>query len=73
LHVHDAHFIRLACGMPQRVFTSGRMRGAVAEYFTTQFLYGDDGPVVTVSGEALGQERAAAFIGRLLRRVGGSH
>ena len=41
LHVHDAHFIRLLCGMPKAVFTSGRMRGEVAEYFTSQFLFDD--------------------------------
>src|SRR5690349_7036660 len=41
LHVHDAHYIRLLCGMPTAVFTSGRMRGEVAEYFTSQFQFGD--------------------------------
>lgn len=47
LHVHDAHFIRLLCGMPKAVFTTGRMRGEVAEYFTSQFLFDD--PALTVS------------------------
>ena len=31
LNVHDAHFIRLLCGMPKAVFALGRMRGEVAE------------------------------------------
>src|ERR1700722_18878304 len=37
LHVHDAHFIRILAGMPSSVFTNGRLRGAVAEFFTSQF------------------------------------
>jgi predicted dehydrogenase len=41
LHIHDAHFIRLLAGMPRRVFTCGRMRGDVAEFFTTQFEFPD--------------------------------
>jgi predicted dehydrogenase len=41
LHIHDAHFIRLLCGMPQAVYSSGRMRGEVVEFFTTQFLFGE--------------------------------
>jgi predicted dehydrogenase len=39
LHIHDAHFIRVAAGMPQRLFSTGRMRGAVAEFAQTHFLY----------------------------------
>ena len=41
LHIHDAHFIRLLCGMPQSVNSVGRMRGKVAEYFTSQFGFKD--------------------------------
>lgn len=47
LHVHDAHFIRLLCGMPQTVTSSGRMRGDVAEYFVSQFSF--DNPALVVS------------------------
>ncbi len=50
LHVHDAHFIRLLCGMPRAVFSSGRMRGEVAEYFTSQYLFED--PKLVVSAES---------------------
>ena len=39
LHVHDAHFIRLVCGMPKAVQTVGTMRGEVVERFNTQFIY----------------------------------
>ena len=37
LHVHDAHFIRLVCGMPRMVETVGKLRGEVLERFSTQF------------------------------------
>jgi predicted dehydrogenase len=30
LHIHDAHFIRVLCGMPQAVFSTGRTRGTAA-------------------------------------------
>ncbi|MBN1911764.1 MAG: Gfo/Idh/MocA family oxidoreductase [Pirellulales bacterium] len=54
LHIHDAHFIRLLCGMPQSVQTIGRMRGEVLELFNTQYLY-DNGPMVTASSGVLQQ------------------
>jgi len=41
LHIHDAHFIRLLWGMPQAVFTTGRLRDNVPEFVTTQFLFDD--------------------------------
>lgn len=47
LHVHDAHFIRVAFGMPEGVTSQGRMRGEVVEYFNTFFQYPD--PTLTVS------------------------
>ncbi len=47
LHIHDAHFIRLLFGMPKSVQSVGRMRGEVAEFFQSHFLYDD--PQVTVS------------------------
>ena len=56
LHVHDAHFIRLLCGMPQSVFSSGRMRGEVAEYFTSQFLFADPKLVVSALSGVIHQQ-----------------
>lgn len=56
LHVHDAHFIRLVCGMPKAVFSSGRMRGQVAEFFTSQFLYDDPAVSVTATSGAIMQQ-----------------
>jgi predicted dehydrogenase len=56
LHVHDAHFIRLLCGMPKAVFSSGRMRGEVAEYFTSQFLFDDPALVVSAMSGVIQQQ-----------------
>ena len=56
LHIHDAHFIRLACGMPQSVRSVGRMRGEVAEFFTTQFLFEDRDLVVTATSGVINQQ-----------------
>jgi predicted dehydrogenase len=56
LHVHDAHYIRLLCGMPTAVFSSGRMRGAVAEYFTSQFLFADPTLVVSAMSGVIHQQ-----------------
>jgi predicted dehydrogenase len=50
LHVHDAHFIRLVCGMPKAVQTVGTMRGQVAERFSTQFVYDPPKMVTATSG-----------------------
>lgn len=41
LHIHDAHFIRLLCGMPTAVNARGSMRGEVVEFMTSQFLFED--------------------------------
>ncbi len=55
LHVHDAHFIRLVCGMPKAVHSVGTMRGEVVERFTTQFLY-DPPRMVTATSGVIGQQ-----------------
>jgi predicted dehydrogenase len=56
LHVHDAHFIRLLFGMPTAVFTSGRMRGKVAEYFQSQFKFDDQSLVVGAASGVIQQQ-----------------
>ncbi len=56
LHIHDAHFIRLLCGMPRAVQTVGRMRGEVAELFHTQFLFDDPSLLVTATSGVIGQQ-----------------
>ena len=56
LHIHDAHFIRLICGMPTSVHSVGRMRGEVAEFFNTQFLFDDPSLVVTATCGVINQQ-----------------
>ena len=56
LHIHDAHFIRLICGMPKAVQSVGRMRGEVAEFFNTQFLFEDPDLVVTATSGVINQQ-----------------
>ena len=56
LHVHDAHFIRLLCGMPKAVQSVGRMRGEVVEQFTTQFVFDDPTLVVTAASGVIRQQ-----------------
>ncbi len=56
LHIHDAHFIRLVCGMPKAVHSVGRMRGEVAEFFSTQFLFDDPALVVTATSGVINQQ-----------------
>lgn len=41
LHIHDAHFIRLLFGMPRAVMSSGRLRGDVVDFASTQFMFDD--------------------------------
>jgi predicted dehydrogenase len=54
LHIHDTHFIGLLAGVPGKVFSSGAVAadGSV-EYLTTQYLYGDGGPVISCSSGAV--------------------
>jgi predicted dehydrogenase len=59
LHVHDAHFIRVVCGMPRAVQSVGSMRGKVAERFTTQFLFNDADLVVTAASGVINQQGRA--------------
>ncbi len=56
LHIHDAHFIRLLCGQPRTVHTIGRMRGDVAEWFHSQFLFDDPRLAVTATGGVIRQQ-----------------
>lgn len=56
LHIHDAHFIRLLFGMPRAVRTIGRMRGEVAEFYQTQFLFDDPRVVVSALGGVIFQQ-----------------
>jgi predicted dehydrogenase len=56
LHVHDAHFIRLVCGMPKAVETVGTLRGEVLERFQTRFMFDDPSLLVTAASGVIGQQ-----------------
>lgn len=56
LHVHDAHFIRLVFGMPQRVVSQGRRRGSVVEYCNTHFYFSDPSLVVSATSGVIHQQ-----------------
>lgn len=59
LHIHDAHFIRLLCGMPKAVFSTGRWRGEVVSFVNTQFLFAEGGPTVTAASGVIDQQGRA--------------
>ncbi|MGE0605698.1 MAG: Gfo/Idh/MocA family protein [Pirellulales bacterium] len=54
LHIHDAHFIRLLCGMPAGVSSRGTLKGEVVELFNSQFDCG--GPAVSAAGGVIRQQ-----------------
>ncbi|MDR1958321.1 MAG: Gfo/Idh/MocA family oxidoreductase [Planctomycetaceae bacterium] len=56
LHIHDVHFIRCLFGMPQWVQSTGRLRGDVPEFFSTQYLYEDTDLVVTSTSGTIPQQ-----------------
>lgn len=56
LHIHDAHFLRLICGMPTAVFSRGRRRGDTVEFVETQFVYPDGGPQVSAVAGVIHQQ-----------------
>jgi predicted dehydrogenase len=56
LHIHDAHFIRLLCGMPQAVFSRGRPRGEVVEFIESQFIFEDQSLLVSAASGVIQQQ-----------------
>jgi predicted dehydrogenase len=56
LHVHDAHFIRLACGMPRTVQSAGRTRGEVVQRCHALFRFEDPELVVTAASGVIAQQ-----------------
>lgn len=49
LHIHDAHFIQLLCGMPTDVTASGWLRGDVVEYAQVLYRFDDRQVVASAS------------------------
>ena len=61
LHIHDTHFIQLLCGVPDAVFSQGKMAGGnFVDYLTTQYIYNDKELTVSCSSGAISQ-RGRAF------------
>jgi predicted dehydrogenase len=56
LHIHDAHFIRLLCGMPRAVFSTGRMQGDVVKFLSSQFLFDRPDLSVTAASGVVDQQ-----------------
>jgi predicted dehydrogenase len=56
LHVHDAHFIRLLFGMPEKVTSGGRLRNDLAEFWHTQFQFSDHPYVVEATSGTINQQ-----------------
>ncbi|MBN1852610.1 MAG: Gfo/Idh/MocA family oxidoreductase [Pirellulales bacterium] len=56
LHVHDAHYVRLLFGMPKAVTTQGRMRGDLAEYWNTHFVFEEKNLVVSATSGVIHQQ-----------------
>lgn len=51
LHIHDNHFISLACGVPQQVFSRGILEEGYVNHVHTQYVYPDASIAVSaVSG-----------------------
>jgi predicted dehydrogenase len=53
LHIHDTHFIRLICGMPNQVIATGRVEGDAVTHLNALYLYGPGGPTVACASGAL--------------------
>jgi predicted dehydrogenase len=53
LHVHDTHFIGLACGVPKAISSTGVVENGVVQHLTTSYDYGPTGPSVTCTSGAL--------------------
>jgi predicted dehydrogenase len=56
LHIHDTHFIRLLCGMPQSVMATGRTEGPAVVHLNALYQYGPDGPSIVCTSGALAQK-----------------
>jgi len=56
LHVHDAHFIRLAFGMPIGVTTRGSQRNSLPEHWNTLFEFEDRNLAVHAVSGAIAQQ-----------------
>ncbi|MEC9092639.1 MAG: Gfo/Idh/MocA family oxidoreductase [Planctomycetota bacterium] len=56
LHVHDAHLIRMLFGMPERVYSSGRLRGEVVDFCNSIFDFGAENYTVSATCGVINQQ-----------------
>ena len=56
LHIHDAHFIRLICGMPKTVYATGSVRDGVVRFVNVQFTFDDPSVAVTAASGVVDQQ-----------------
>jgi predicted dehydrogenase len=56
LHVHDAHFIRLAFGMPSRVVTRGTSKNGLPKFWHSIFDFADRDVVVEATSGTIDQQ-----------------
>ena len=60
LHIHDTHFIQLLCGVPDAVFSQGKLAASnFVEYLTTQYIYNDKDLSISCSSGAVSQQGRA--------------
>jgi predicted dehydrogenase len=55
LHIHDSHFVALACGVPRAVHSTGVVQGDSVVHLTTQYLYDRTDFAVSCISGALSQ------------------
>lgn len=56
LHIHDTHFIQLLCGVPDAVFSQGKLAGGeFVDFLTTQYIYNDKELTVSCSSGGISQ------------------
>jgi predicted dehydrogenase len=55
LHIHDTHFVALACGVPRAVHSTGVLEGDAVVHLTTQYLYDATDLSVSCTSGALSQ------------------
>ena len=60
LHIHDTHFIQLLNGMPDAVFSQGKLIGEkYTNYLTTQYIYKNNPVVISCSSGSISQKGRA--------------
>jgi predicted dehydrogenase len=61
LHIHDTHFIRMLCGMPDTVFATGHVENDAVVHINAQYRYSGSGPSLACASGALCQ-RGRPFV-----------